>query len=104
MNELRSSRTATAIDRKVEKVVTTDALAGIDEPGTAMNKQTRDVIYIDDYNSEDQIMLANASINKKPVRGLIRKVKGLFESNDDNDPAPENKKGIRIAAFEIGLK
>jgi hypothetical protein len=77
------------------------------EPGSALNKEEKTVYYyIDDNSSEDDIKLANASINKKPVRGLIRKVKGLFEgSNDDNEqPEQEKKKGIRIAAFSIALK
>jgi hypothetical protein len=87
--------------------IQTDAFAAANEPGTALNKEEKPVYYyIDENSSEDDIKLANASINKKPVRGLIRKVKGLFEGNNDEDeqPQPEKKKGIRIAAFSIALK
>jgi hypothetical protein len=80
-------------------------LASIYKPGSAINTPAaKEVIYIDEEPNEDNINVAMTSINKKPVRGLLRKVKGLFEKEDANDPGPENKKGIRIAAFEIALK
>lgn len=89
----------------VDKAKTSEVLASLNEPGSVINKtDAKEVIYYVDETTEDNINVAMTSINKKPVRGLLRKVKGLFEKEDANDPEPENKKGIRIAAFEIALK
>jgi hypothetical protein len=67
-------------------------------------KPAKEVIYVE-YDNPESINNSNASLDKKPVRSLLRKVKGLFESKEDNnDPDRENKKGISIAAFEIARK
>jgi hypothetical protein len=79
------------------------SLTASNDPGTALNnaKPAKEVVYF----VEDPIAGSNASLDKKPVRSLLRKVKGLFETKEDNnDPDRENKKGISIAAFEIALK
>lgn len=84
----------------------TDVATLTNEPGTTIAQKQQAVYYYVDEEEEDQIKFANASISKKPVRGLIKKVKGLFEGNNEMDeqPEPENKKGIRIAAFSIALR
>lgn len=84
-------------DPKTEVAVLTNA------PGVAIPNTQQPVIYYTD--EEEEIKLANASINKKPVRGLIRKVKGLLEGHEENEQQEqEEKKGIRIAAFSFALK
>lgn len=77
------------------------SLTASNDPGTTLNnpKPAKEVVYF----VEDPIAGSSASLDKK--RSLFRKVKGLFESKEDNnDPERENKKGISIAAFEIALK
>lgn len=91
----------------VDKVQMSKVLASLDKPGTAINNpEPKEVTYYIEEPNADNINIAMTSINKKPVRGLMRKVKGLFEGNneEENEPRQESKKGIRIAAFEIGLK
>jgi hypothetical protein len=90
----------------VDKGNPSKVFASLDKAGTSSVKKAepKEVIYYIDETTEDNINVAMTSINKKPVRGLLRKVKGLFDKEDANDPEPENKKGIRIAAFEISLK
>ncbi len=76
-------------------------------PVTTLNnpKPAKEVVYFIEEPTAEQIKRDNASLDNKPVRKLFRKVKGLFETKDDNnDPDRENKKGISIAAFEIALK
>jgi hypothetical protein len=80
-------------------IKTAEALTASLEPGgMALNNTKQTVIYIDSTSTADEM----ASLGKKPVRHLLQKVKGFFDTNEENDA--NDKKGIRIAAFEIALK
>ena len=74
---------------------------------TDLNIPDTKVVYVD-AQPDDELYVDNNSSNKRPLRGLFRKVTRVFDkaSNMDADEANNNKKGkgIRIASFEIALK
>jgi hypothetical protein len=76
-----------------------DALANA-QPTSLKQQEKEVVVYYEDLNTEESIKKSEASLTKKPVKALFRKVKGFFDNKDDND----EKKGISIAAFEFALK
>jgi hypothetical protein len=100
------------VNQVVVQAVPTDpirvsSVTAFTNPVTELNNATpaKEVVYIIEEPTAEQIKRDNASLDKKPVRSLFRKVKGLFETKEDNnDPERENKKGISIAAFEIARK
>jgi hypothetical protein len=62
------------------------------------------VVYVD-AQPDDEVYADNNSSNKRPLRGLFRKVTRVFDKATNTDAGENNnKKGIRIANFEIALK
>lgn len=108
LNNVERETVNQVVVQKVPKVkINVSSLTASTNPGTILNNPNaaKEVVYIIEDPTEEDIKKSNASLDKKPVRSLFRKVKGLFESKEDNnDPDRENKKGISIAAFEIALK
>lgn len=108
LNKVKRETMNQIVVQDVPKEINVGASTAAVDPGVTLNNPApaKEVVYFIEEPSEQNIKGSEASLNnKKPVGKLLRKVKGLFDSKEDNnDPNRENKKGISIAAFEIALK
>lgn len=73
------------------------------EARSDLNIPDTKVVYINDQPAADDYADNNTGNKQRPLRGFFRKVTRVFDkaTNADNE---SNKKGIRIASFEIALK
>ncbi len=69
-----------------------------------LNIPTTQIVYVDEQPEEEIYADNNSTGSKRPLRGFFRKVSRVFDKATNADVNETNKKGIRIASFEIALK